>query len=105
MAILLFGNGLLDQPRELARGRLINGTLLQDQVAELVHVDGLSRLVRQSCELEGLVLDVKVARICVEMVARASVEVRTLEMDIGRRVEKRRKGMSFFYSALTGMVT
>ena len=55
------------------------GTLLQDQVAELVHVDGLSRLVRQSCELEGLVLDVKVARICVEVVARAPVEMRTLE--------------------------
>ena len=55
------------------------GTLLQDQVAELVHVDGLSRLVRQSGELEGLVLDVKVARICVEVVARAPVEMRTLE--------------------------
>ena len=54
------------------------GALLQDQVAELIQVDSLSRLLRQHGKLEALVFDVKIAGNRVEMVAGASIQVRAL---------------------------
>ena len=54
------------------------GALLHDQIRELVGVDGLSCLVRQRGKLEALVLDVKIAGHCVEMVAGAAIQMRTL---------------------------
>ena len=81
----------------------MHGALLEDHIAELVRVDGLSHNMRQHVEeLEVLVLDVEITRHRVEVVARATILVRTLKE--GRK-NNRRNQSELDGRMLTGSAT